>query len=190
MGMEMTPIMIMMCFFIICVSSLNVKESSQNLLTEPKHIGFLSQLLLLFTFCHTCKANKPEVSARQEGTMAVVTTTCHNPACKRQVCTWRSQPNIPGTQIAAGNFLSCFAILLAGASPSKVIQIFLHMGLGCVTLRTFFRYQRVRSIQKNIHWPLYSRLFIFQAWKSKFFKTMRTSLLTETINFRYPGYLK
>ena len=143
-------------FFIICVSSLNVEESNQNLLTEPKHIVFLSQLLLLFTFCHTCKADKPEVSAQQEGTMAVITTTCHNPACKRQVRTWRSQPNMPGTQIAAGNFLLCFAILLAGASPSKVIQIFLHMGLGCVTLRTFFRYQRVRSIQKK-----YSVAFIF-----------------------------
>ena len=52
---------------------------------------------------------------------------------------------MPGTQIAAGNFLLCFAILMAGGSASKVLNIFQHMGLGCVSLRSFFRYQKVRA---------------------------------------------
>ena len=52
---------------------------------------------------------------------------------------------MPGTQIAAGNFLLCFAILMAGGSASKVLDIFQHMGLGCVALRSFFRYQKVRA---------------------------------------------
>ena len=106
---------------------------------------FLAQLLMLFRFCHICKADDPQVNTRQEGTMAVVTTTCRNPKCSRKVFTWRSQPNMPGTQIAAGNFLLCFGILMAGGSASKVLHIFQHMGLGCISLRSFFRYQRVRS---------------------------------------------
>ena len=106
---------------------------------------FLTQLLMLFQFCHICKADDPQVSTRQEGTMAVVTTTCRNPKCSRKVFPWRSQPNMPGTQIAAGNFLLCFGILMAGGSASKVLHIFQHMGLGCISLHSFFRYQRVRS---------------------------------------------
>ncbi|XP_015765439.1 PREDICTED: uncharacterized protein LOC107344300 [Acropora digitifera] len=39
-------------------------------------------------------------------------------------------------------FLLCMAILLAGGSASKVFQIFAHMGLGCVSLNTFFKCQR------------------------------------------------
>ncbi|KAJ7377700.1 hypothetical protein OS493_027262 [Desmophyllum pertusum] len=48
---------------------------------------------------------------------------------------------MPSTQIAAGNFLLCLSILLAGGSASKILQIFSHMGLGCITWHTFFRYQ-------------------------------------------------
>jgi len=51
---------------------------------------------------------------------------------------------MPGTGIPAANFLLCMAILLAGGSASKVFQTFSHMGLGCVSLNTFFKYQRVR----------------------------------------------
>lgn len=34
---------------------------------------------------------------------------------------------MPGTQIAAGNFLLCFAILMAGGSASEGLNIFQHM---------------------------------------------------------------
>jgi len=47
---------------------------------------------------------------------------------------------MPGTGILAANFLLCMAILLAGGSAKKVLQIFTHMGLGCVSLNTYLKY--------------------------------------------------
>ena len=116
-----------------------------NLRTEAKHIVFLSQLLLLFGFCHICKTDNPKVDVHQVGTEAVVTSKCSNPKCTKPVNTWHSQPVIPGTRLPAGNLLLCMAILLAGGSASKVFTIFSHMGLGCISLNTFFKYQRVSS---------------------------------------------
>lgn len=112
-----------------------------NLRTEPKHIVFLSQLLLLFGFCDICKTDDPEVDVHQAGKENVVTSKCSNPACTKPVNTWHSQPVIPGTRLPAGNLLLCMAILLAGGSASKVSTIFSHMGLGCISLNTFFKYQ-------------------------------------------------
>ncbi|XP_068757455.1 uncharacterized protein [Montipora capricornis] len=126
-----------------------------NLRTEPKHMVFLSQLLLLFKFCHICKTDNPAVVVRQVGTEAVVTTTCSNPKCQGQVHTWHSQPAMPGTGIPAANFLLCMAILLAGGSASKVFQIFSHMGLGCVSLNTFFKYQRQAFPTIYVYWKKY-----------------------------------
>lgn len=40
---------------------LSVKNT--NIRTEPKHIVFLTQLLLLFNLCHTCKADNSTVEA-------------------------------------------------------------------------------------------------------------------------------
>ena len=113
-----------------------------NLCTEPKHIVFLSQLLLLFKFCHVCKADNPMIEAGGIGTEAVIKTTCSNPACSKEK-TWYSQPLIPGTQMPAGNFLLCLSILLVGGSAMKVFQMFSHMGLGHISLNTFFKCQRV-----------------------------------------------
>lgn len=104
---------------------------------------FLSQLIVLFNFCRICKADNPSVEAREIGAKAIVTSTCCNPECPKPVNHWHSQPNIPYSGIAAGNFLLCMAILLAGGSASKVFKIFAHMGLGCVSLNTFFKCQRV-----------------------------------------------
>ena len=87
-----------------------------------------------------CKADNPMVEASEFGTEAVVKTTCS--VCKKKN-TWHSQPTMPRSGIPAGNFLLCMAILVAGGSASKVLQIFSHMGLGCVSLNTFFKYQRV-----------------------------------------------
>ena len=42
-----------------------------NLRAKPKHIVFLSQLLLLFKFCHVCKADNPMVEAGGIGTQAI-----------------------------------------------------------------------------------------------------------------------
>jgi len=94
----------------------------------------------LFKFCHVCKTDNPSLEARQVGIEAVVTMTCSNPKCPKQVSMWHSQPMMPGTGILAANFLLCMAILLAGGSAKKVLQIFTHMGLGCVSLNTYLKY--------------------------------------------------
>lgn len=120
---------------IILIYRLSVKGTS--LRTEPKNIVFLTKLLFVFQFCHTCKADNPMI-----GTEAVVKTTCTNPECQKQN-TWYSQLLMPGYRIPAGNFLLCQCILLTGGSATKVIRMFKHMGLGCVSLNTFFKYQRV-----------------------------------------------
>ena len=107
-----------------------------NLRTEPKHIVFLSQLLLLFNFCHSRKADNPLVETRAVGTKAVVTTICSNPKCTQKITTWHSQPPMSATKSSSGNFLLRMAVLLGGSSISKVRQLFLHMDLGCVSLNT------------------------------------------------------
>lgn len=52
---------------------------------------------------------------------------------------------MPGLKIPASNILLSLSILLAGGSATKVFKMFLHMGLGCVSLNTYFKYQRVSS---------------------------------------------
>ena len=133
--------LIYLCDLVCVVYRLSV--AGTNLRTEPKHIVFLSQLLLLFQFCHVCKTENPVVEAKQVGTEAVITSSCSNPKCRKRINTWHSQPSMPNSQIPAGNFLLCMAVLLAGSSATKVFQVFKHMGLCCVSLNTFFKYQRV-----------------------------------------------
>ena len=120
-------------------------SNHHNLRTEPKHIVFLSKLLLLFQFCHICRSDiQPTMTATQNGTEVVIKTACNNPSCGKDY-TWNSQPLLPGTRTAAGNFLLCMATLFAGGSFTKVAQIFQHMGLSCISLNTFFTHQRVSS---------------------------------------------
>ena len=121
---------------------LSVKNT--NIRTEPKHIVFLTQLLLLFSLCRVCKADNPTVEASGNGTQAIVRTYCNNPKCNKENI-WYSQPQKPGLKIPAGNFLLSLSILLAGGSATKVFKMFSHMGLGCVSLNTYFKYQRVSS---------------------------------------------
>lgn len=97
-------------------------------------------------FCHVCKRDSPSLEARQVGTEAVVTSTCSNPKCSNPLNTWHSQPVMPGSGIPAGKFLLCMAILLAGGSASKVFQIFSHKSLACVSMNTYFKYQRVSPV--------------------------------------------
>jgi hypothetical protein len=76
------------------------------------------------------------------GTMAEVVTVCVNPQCGKHT-TWFSQPNFHGTKIAAGNFRLSYGIILAGTSATKVFRALKHMGMTCILLTTFFKYQRV-----------------------------------------------
>ena len=124
-------------------------SSNYNLRAEPKHIVFLSKLLLLFQLCHFCRTeNKPKVTATENGTEVVIKAECTNPSCRKEF-TWHSQPIMPGTKTAADNFLLCMATLFSGGSFSRVAQIFQHMGLSCISLNTFFTHQRV-SCADNI----------------------------------------
>ena len=43
--------------------------------------------------------------------------------------------------IPVGNILLSAAILCAGATASKVLRVFRHIGVSCITTRTFFRHQ-------------------------------------------------
>ncbi|XP_067024374.1 uncharacterized protein [Acropora muricata] len=131
-------------------------SSTQDIRTEPKHIVFMSKLLLLFQFCHICRTGStPEVKAEQRGTAMVIKTICTNSKCRKEFV-WSSQPFIPGTKILAGNFLMCMAVLCAGGSFTKVRQMFLHMGLACVSLRTFFRHQQNLLIPTiHLFWKRY-----------------------------------
>ena len=95
-----------------------------NLSTESKQIVFLSQLLVLFKFCHVCKADNPLTEAGGIGTEAVIKTTCSKEK------TWYSRPLISGTQMPARNFLLCLSILLVGGSAKKVFEMFSDMDLG------------------------------------------------------------
>ncbi|XP_068697440.1 uncharacterized protein [Montipora foliosa] len=131
-------------------------EESGDRSTRLSHIVFLSQLLLLFQFCHTCKADNPTVETSEIGTEAVVRTTCNNPKCQKQN-TWYSQPLMPGYRIPAGNFLLCLCILLTGGSATKVFQMFNHMGLGCVSLTTFFNYQSKLFPTIHLYWQNYQK---------------------------------
>jgi len=52
---------------------------------------------------------------------------------------------MPCLKIPTGNFLLALSILLAGGSATKVFKMFFYMGLGCVSLNTYFKYQRASS---------------------------------------------
>ena len=138
----MLKIYINVCFVTIpSLCRMYIKNNS--LRTQPKFIVFLSQILLLFKFCHSCKADNPLAETSQVGTMAVITSTCTNKQCNRRDTVWKSQPNMPGTKIPAGNVLLCMSILLSGSSASKVLQMFQHIGVACFSLKTFFKHQHV-----------------------------------------------
>ena len=105
---------------------------------KRKFIVFYSALLTVFSlFCFICKTNNPKVSMDSCGTMVTVTQHCQS--CKKNF-KWRSQPFILG-RYPAGNVLLSFAVLMAGASISKVLLVFKHMGISVYESRTFFYHQ-------------------------------------------------
>ena len=102
-----------------------------------------SLLLSLFKFCPSCKSDGVLETHTKVGTMLEVKTVCGNPVCKNKENVWRSQPTMPNTRIFAGNLLLSFGILVAGTSATKVLNVFKHMGLACISLPTFYTHQRV-----------------------------------------------
>ncbi|XP_068711881.1 uncharacterized protein [Montipora foliosa] len=108
---------------------------------ELKFIVFFTNLLALFSlFCFKCKKSEPRVTIKKRGTLVIVNHHCSK--CGDYCYEWRSQPNTLGGKHAAGNVLLSFAILLAGASISKVLLVLRHMDLSAYSTRTFFAHQR------------------------------------------------
>ena len=108
-------------------------------------------------FCFICKADSHKVSMKKIGTMVIIQQHCKN--CPNGF-TWRSQPLIMGTY-PAGNMLLSFAILMEGASISKVLLVFKHFGMQAYEARTFF-YHQSKFIFPAIlhHWESYQLALI------------------------------
>ena len=99
---------------------------------------FYSCLMMLFLmFCFKCKAAKPTVESLKNGSM--ITVLQHCPNCGNNAFKWSSQPLMFG-KFPAGNILLSFGVLVAGASISKVLLVFKHIGMAA-HVRTFFRHQ-------------------------------------------------
>lgn len=129
-------------------------NSADYMYNQPKFIVFYEMLLKIFLlFCFNCKADNPEVSMRENGTMVTVRQRC--PKCIKGYV-WNSQPFMPQGKYPAGNVLLSFAILMAGASISKISLIFRHMRLSVYSSRTFFAHQRLFVFPTVIqHWESY-----------------------------------
>ena len=90
--------------------------------------------------------------------MAIVIQDC--PKCGRDAHTWRSQPFLFG-KFPAGNLLLSFAILMAGASISKINLVFKHMGMSIYTIRTYFNHQKNFIFPiVLIYWEIYRTILI------------------------------
>ena len=106
---------------------------------EPKCVVFYGMLVSLFSmFFFNCWEGSPEVVTKQNGTMVTVIQRCIKRSGTFQ---WRSQTLVLG-RYPAGNILLSFGILMAGASISKVLLVFKHMGLCAYSARTYFIYQK------------------------------------------------
>lgn len=145
-----------------CVESYYRFEEGTPVHEEPKFIVFFTNLLALFSlFCFKCKKSEPRVTMKKRGTLVIVNQHCSK--CGDYCYEWRSQPNTLGGKHAAGNVLLSFAILLAGASISKVLLVFRHMGLSAYSTRTFFAHQRNFLFPVIIsHWEMYQAGLIEQ----------------------------
>ena len=63
---------------------------------------------------------------------------------------------MPHRKYPVGNVLLSFAVLMAGASISKILLVFRHMGLCVYSARTFFTHQRTFLFPTVIyHWESY-----------------------------------
>ena len=102
------------CFFV----DPNAPDLCYN---QPKFIVFYEMLLkIFFLFCFNCKAANPQVTIQQHGTMVTVKQQCMK--CIRGYV-WNSQSFMPHGKYPAGNVLLTLAVLMAGASVSKVLLV-------------------------------------------------------------------
>ena len=116
-------------------------------------------------FSFKCKTCKPHVDVIKNGTMVSVIQSY--PECGDGAFKWRSQPLIY-TKYPAGNVALSFGILMAGASASKILLMFRHMGVCATNIRTYFLHQRLfilPAIAK--HWDTYRNELVGKVKKMK-----------------------
>ena len=136
------------------ISSLRIDESAHSG-DEPKFEVFFSMLVSLFSmFCFNCHHPSPGVTVKRCGTMATVIQTCDLCGPNKSFY-WKSQPFILGRH-PAGNVMLSFSILMAGVNITKVLLMFRHMKLSCISARTYFSHQN-RFLFPAIlqHWEWY-----------------------------------
>ena len=104
-------------------------------------------LKIFLLFCFNCKAENPKVS------MLTVRQQCAK--CIKGYI-WNSQNYMPHGKYPTGKMLLSLAVLMAGASISKIFLVFRHLGLACYSSRTFFAHQRSFLFPTVIHhWESY-----------------------------------
>ena len=105
------------------------------------------------------------VSMKKNGTMVTVTQSCRK--CSRKPFVWSSQPLVLG-RYPAGNILLSFAILMAGASVSKVLLVLRHMGISIYSARTYFVHQSKFLFPAILtHWERYRTSLINELKKKQ-----------------------
>lgn len=125
------------CTKVIAFFSYRTDEKSPE--KEPKFLVFCSYLLSLFNLlCFNCKEGKPKVSMKTNGLMVTVFQDCDR--CNIPFV-WKSQPYLFGKH-PAGKVLLSMAILMTGASVSKILLVCKHLGLMVYNVRTFFYHQK------------------------------------------------
>jgi len=115
--------------------------------------------------CFKCKTSNPKVTMVKNGTMVTVIQQCPN--CVGKPFTWRSQPFVLG-KYPAGNILLSFSVLMAGASISKILLVFKHMGLSAYEARTYFYHQNWFLFPVILHhWKVYTTSITegLKSWK-------------------------
>ena len=111
-------------------------------------------------FCFQCKTDNPKVSMKRNGTMVTVVQICIK--CTNKPFIWRSQQYVLG-RYTAGNILFSFAVLMAGASISRVLLLCKHMKLSVMSIHTFFLHQKKFVFPAILqHWETYRANMIEQ----------------------------
>lgn len=96
------------------------------------------QLISIWGSCPSCASRRLICTRKESGTLLKLTIRC---ADCHHGGTWDSQPYYG--RLAAGNILLSSGILFAGATATKVLRVLTHMGTAVMSIRTFFRHQKL-----------------------------------------------